>query len=125
LIVARQHAIEETRTGGGCRWLAEARVEGVLYVAQSRHGAAHELARRLVEAGIEDAPLRLHTDGLAGHAAWRSFHAMAGFTYVEGVGTLRRVRYAPQDSQGDVVAGSKQGVKPSEATIQGRSLPAL
>jgi hypothetical protein len=99
MIVVHQHAAEETRTGSGCRWLAEARVDGMLYIAQSRHGAAHALARRLVEAGIEDAPLRLFTDGLAGHATFRSFHEMAGFTYAESEARpLRRVRYvAAQD----------------------------
>jgi hypothetical protein len=119
MIIAHQHAAEETRTGSGCKWLAEARVDGVLYLAQSRHGAAHALARRLVEAGIGDAPLRLFTDGLAGYSTWRSFHEMAGYTYAEGDRQpLRRVRYQRrEDGVRAAAEGQKQGVKPPEATF--------
>jgi hypothetical protein len=33
----------------------------------------------LVEAGIADAPLRLYSEGLAGHSTFRSFYEMAGY----------------------------------------------
>jgi hypothetical protein len=63
-------------------------------VARSRHGAVYELARVLVAAGVEDRPLRVTFEGLAGHMTWPSFAAAAQWTLIEGVATpLRRKRW--------------------------------
>jgi len=78
---------------GGRAALAEAMVEGRVYVTRSRHGAPNELARQLVVAGIADRPMVIYCRGRAGTTTWRSFHAAAGWTYTEGDQPLRRVRY--------------------------------
>jgi hypothetical protein len=50
--------IEATRTpNSACVWIAEVTVEGRTYTARSRHGAANELARQLVAAGLADRPM--------------------------------------------------------------------
>ena len=85
---------EPTRTpNSACAWVAEAMVEGRVYVTRSRHGAPNELARQLVVAGIADRPMVIYCRGRAGTTTWRSFHAAAGWTYTEGDQPLRRVRY--------------------------------
>ena len=85
---------EATQTPrSACAWIAEAIVDGRTYTARSRHGAANELTRQLVAAGIIDRPMVIHYRGLAGTMTWRSFHAAATWTYSEGDQPLRRVRY--------------------------------
>jgi len=77
-IVVYQRPDEATRTPGkSCRWIAEATVDGLTFTAQSRSGAANELARMLVAAGVADAPMEIHTVGLRGCMTWRSFYAAA------------------------------------------------
>jgi hypothetical protein len=50
--------IEATRTpNSACVWIAEATVEGRTNTARWRHGAANELARHLVAAGLADRPM--------------------------------------------------------------------
>lgn len=72
MICMHQHPVPNTRTPEKpCRWQAEAIVDGTSHTAQSRSGAAHELARTLVGAGIADQPVTVHTAGIAGHAAYR------------------------------------------------------
>ena len=87
--------LEETRgPNRPCQWLAECEVVGRHFVARSRHGAVYELARVLVAAGVEDRPLRVTFEGLAGHMTWPSFAAAAQWTLIEGVATpLRRKRW--------------------------------
>src|SRR5262245_38709982 len=87
--------LEETRRpNSSCQWLAECEVDGRHFMARSRHGAVYELARVLVAAGLEDRPLRVTFQGVAGHATWPSFAAAAQWTLIEGVATpLRRKRW--------------------------------
>jgi hypothetical protein len=47
----------DTDTESACVWIAEVTVEGRTYTARSRHGAANELARQLVAAGLADRPM--------------------------------------------------------------------
>jgi hypothetical protein len=105
---------EHTRApNNSCYWVAEAVVDGVSYGARSRRGAPHELARVLVAAGIGDAPMRGITAGLRGETTYRSFHAMAGYSFKENARTpVRRARYRPaEEAQEGDPAASKQGVK--------------
>jgi hypothetical protein len=68
-----QRPDEPTRTPNkSCRWVAEAVVDGRTFTARSRYGVSNELARVLVAAGIADAPMRVHSAGLRGYAAYRS-----------------------------------------------------
>jgi hypothetical protein len=88
---------ESTRTpNSACLWIAETTVDGRGYVARSRHGAANELARQLVGAGLPDRPMVIHYRRRAGTMTWRSFHAAATWTFSEGDQPLRRVRYKQQ-----------------------------
>jgi hypothetical protein len=88
---------EATRTpSSACAWVAEVMVDGRPYNARSRHGAANELARQLVAAGIIDRPMVIRYGGRAGTMTWGSFHAAATWTYSEGDQPLRRVRYKEQ-----------------------------
>jgi hypothetical protein len=46
---------ESTRSpSSACLWIAEATVDGRVYVARSRHGAPNGLGRQLVDAGLAD-----------------------------------------------------------------------
>jgi hypothetical protein len=94
-IEVRQRPDGLTRTPGkSCVYVAEAPVSGVTYTGRARMGAPHELARILVAAGIADAPMQVHSQGLAGHMTYRSFHQMAGFTLKENASTpVHRVRW--------------------------------
>jgi hypothetical protein len=77
-IIVHQRPDEPTRTPNkSCRWVAEAVVDGRTFAARSRYGISNELARVLVAAGIADAPMRVHSAGLCGYAAYRSFHESA------------------------------------------------
>src|SRR5262245_27333163 len=88
---------EATRTpNSACAWIAETMVDGRVYVARDRHGAANELARQLVVAGLADRPMVIHYRGRAGTMAYRSLQAAATWTYSEGDQPLRRVRYREQ-----------------------------
>jgi hypothetical protein len=102
--------IEATRTpNSACVWIAEATVEGRTNTARSRHGAANELARHLVAAGLADRPMVIRHHGLAGTTTYPSFHAAAMWTFGEGERTLRRIRYR-QPPEG-VFLGSGTGQK--------------
>ena len=113
MIRVHQRPEERTRSANnGCCWIAEAIVNGILYSARSRHGAPHELARALVAAGIPDSPMQVMTAGLRGETTYRSFHAMAGYSFKENAQTpLRRARYRPPETaQEGGPAAPKQGV---------------
>ena len=92
-IVVRVRPLEETRTPNcGCVWLAECEVEGRRFEARCRHGAANALARELLVAGIADAPLEVHFDGVAGCLGWGSVAAAARRAYTEGNRPLQCIR---------------------------------
>jgi hypothetical protein len=91
-----------------CVWIAEATVEGRTYTARSRHGAANELARQLVAAGLADQPMVIRHDGLAGTMIYRSFHAATMWTFGEGERPLRRVRYRQPPEGGFLGSGTEQ-----------------
>lgn len=85
---------ETTRTPNSvCIWVAEATVDSRTYTVRSRHGAANELARQLVTAGLADRPMVISNRGRVGTGTYRSFHAAAQWTFTEGNQPLRRVRY--------------------------------
>jgi hypothetical protein len=85
---------EATRTSNSAStWIAKATVDGWAFTARSRHGAANELARQLVAAGLADRPMEIRYRGLAGTMTWSSFHAAATWTFSEGDRPLHRVRY--------------------------------
>ncbi len=66
MIVVRQFADEASRTpNNSCYWQAECVVDGLAYVARSRHGAPYALARELLAAGIPDAPMQVTSAGRA------------------------------------------------------------
>jgi hypothetical protein len=93
-VIIRQHPLEDCTPENSCSYLAETEIDGQRYEAKSRRGAAHELARALVAAGIPDQPVRLTHEGLRGEMRYPSLHRMAGQTYVEGRTTiLHRARY--------------------------------
>jgi len=87
---------------GRCVYRATCTVDGQDYQASKRSGASHELARRLVAAGIPDQPVRVRQVGLAGHLAWRSLHRMALFDIEEGNAPLHRVRWRPPPDHADL-----------------------
>jgi hypothetical protein len=117
-IVVRVRPLEETRTpNSGCLWLAECEIGGRHFQARSRHGAANELARQLVAAGVADQPLEVHFDGLPGCVRWGALKAAAKRTYTEGNRPLQCIRWAaPQDAVQAIRATPKQGVKARAAT---------
>jgi hypothetical protein len=63
----------------------------------------HALARVLVEAGVEDQPMQVHAEGLAGFMTYRSVHRVAERAIKENATTpVRAVRYQPrEDAQRD------------------------
>jgi len=97
LIVMLQRSLEETRTPErSCVYEAECEVDGRRYSARSRHGAANELARVLVSAGVPDQPPEIRQAGIKGCITWHSLHELARWTYHESATvTLRRVRWKP------------------------------
>jgi hypothetical protein len=114
-----QHAEETTRSANNsCSWIAETIINGIVYSTRSRHGAAHELARVLVDAGIPDAVMRVTTAGLRGETVYRSFHAMAVYTFRENAQTpVRRARWvAPGDATQQGQAAPKQAVNAPPGT---------
>ena len=95
-----QHSEETTRSANnGCSWIAETIINGIVYSARSRHGAAHELARVLAAAGIPDAVMRVTTAGLRGETVYRSFHAAADRTIEENAKVAVRSRRYPAASE--------------------------
>jgi hypothetical protein len=97
LIVMLQRPVEETPTPErSCVYEAECEVDGRRYSARSRHGAANELARVLVSAGVPDQPVEIRQAGIKGCMTWHSLHELARWTYHESATvTLRRVRWKP------------------------------
>ena len=83
-------------------------VEGLVYVARSRHGAPNELARQLVAAGLADRPMVIHCRGRGGTMTYRSFHGAARWTYTEGDQPLRRVKYREQPEGVFLGSGTRQ-----------------
>ena len=72
-------------------------VDGRRYSAKSRHGAANELARVLVSAGVPDQPVEIRQVGIKGCATYRSLQELASWAYEESATVpLRRVRWKPR-----------------------------
>jgi hypothetical protein len=93
-LAVRCRPLQETRgPNSSCEWLAECEVDDRRFAVSSRHGVVYELARVLVDAGIEDRGLRVTFTGVAGQMTWGSFAALAPWTLTEGSTTrLRRTR---------------------------------
>ena len=120
IIRVYQRPEEKTRSANnGCVWIAEIIVNGVSYVARSRHGAPQDLARVLVAAGIPDAPMQVTTAALRGETTYRSFYAAADRTIEEDAKVaVRSRRYRPpQNETQGVRAASKQGVNALADTL--------
>jgi hypothetical protein len=119
VIRVRQHPDPDTPTPGKS-WIASAIVEGVTYTACARHGAANELARLLVAAGIPDAQMKIVTAGQPGYGTIRSFHEAARWTYEETAATKppHMVRWRPAVETAQIAArkSSKRGVNDVAAT---------
>lgn len=98
LIVMFQRPLEDTRTPErSCVYAAECKVDGRRYSAKSRHGAANELARVLVSAGVPDQPVEIRQVGIKGCATYRSLQELASWAYEESATVpLRRVRWKPR-----------------------------
>jgi hypothetical protein len=63
-LIMRERPLPETRTPeNSCEW-ASAEVGGIAYLARSRRGAAHALARTLVAAGIPDQLVSVEAAGV-------------------------------------------------------------
>jgi hypothetical protein len=105
-------------------WLEECCVVGPAHKGRSavclrvrahlhRCGVSNELARVLVAIGIPDAPMQVHSAGLCGYAAYRSFHEAAKRTYEESAtGPMHRVRWvdpAVRAARITAAFGRKQG----------------
>jgi hypothetical protein len=92
-----QRPLEHTQTPQrSCVYEAECEVDGRLYSARSRHGAASELARMLVPAGVADQPVEVRQVGIKGWMSHRSLHKLARWTYQESAMVpLRRARWRP------------------------------
>lgn len=87
-------------------WIAETVIDGTPYSAHSRNGAPNELARMLVEAGVDDDVMRVYQEGVRGYLEWRSMHHAATRTFSEGALTpLRCVKYAPPLKSMEMVQG--------------------
>jgi hypothetical protein len=100
---------ESTRTpNSACAEVAEAMVEGRVYVARSRHGAPNELARQLVTAGLADRPMVIRYRRRVGTMIYHSFHGAARWTYTEGDQPLRRVKYREQPEGVFLGSGTRQ-----------------
>jgi hypothetical protein len=106
MIPIRTCIIAGSCTGTGSAWEAVAVVDGVPFAARSRHGSTAALARQLIDGGVPaDQPVRITFDGLAGHMTFRSLGALAGWTWTEGAGPLRRVPWQPRDFDRPSVGG--------------------
>ena len=75
---------EHTRTPEkSCFYVARCEVDGVEYTARSRYGAAYELARVLVAAGVADRPMRVTYGALKGVLVFASIAEAAKWTIEE------------------------------------------
>jgi len=106
---------QATRTANkGCVWIAATEIDDRRFVARSRYGAANELARQLLAAGIPDGPMIVRTTGLRGEMTIRSFHEAARFTYEESASKpVHMVRWRdPANETAQITArkGQKEGV---------------
>ena len=79
-------------SGGGSRGSAWRAVSGE-YEATSRSGAPFALARVMVAAGCEAAPVEVYTDDYKGCMRYRSLHWMATRTIEESDRPLTNTRY--------------------------------
>jgi hypothetical protein len=80
----------------GSAWIAETSIDGSPYQARSHSSTPCALARKLVDAGIPDQPVRATQPGLAGHIEWRSLHTLATRTISESASTpIRAERWQP------------------------------
>jgi hypothetical protein len=109
---------EATRTpNSACIWIAEATVDGRMYTARSRRGAANELVRQLVAAGLADRAMVIRNRRSAVSGSYRSFHAAAKWTFSEGDQPLHRVRYREQPKGLFPVSGTGQKCVSSAAHV--------
>jgi hypothetical protein len=97
-----------------CYWVAETVLDdGRRFNARSRHGAANELARRLVEAGVADDELQVYEtrgDRRIRTLHYRSFHGAAKWTFSEGDAPVHRARYvSPENIRASVAASAQKG----------------
>jgi hypothetical protein len=93
-------------TKRGAAWEASAEIDARVFKAQSRSGTPNALGRILVEQGVADQPVEVF-DVDMGMVVMRhrSLHGMAKWTYAEGDGVLRRVRYTPGPEGGFFALG--------------------
>jgi hypothetical protein len=109
VIVIHQRIDPDSRTANrGSAWVAETIVDGVTYLARSRNGAPHEIARQLIAAGIEDQSARVYTAGIKGFMSYKSIAKMATRTIVE---SAARSVHSEKWSE-FVPIGGKNGGKP-------------
>ncbi len=107
-----RHDLEGARSPTrGSAWIAETFVEGAAYRARSHSSASCALARRLVEAGIADQPVRASQSGVVGFIEWPSLHAMATRTISESATLpIRSVKWREFSD-----AGFSEAALPSDA----------
>jgi hypothetical protein len=96
----------------GAWWRAVAIIDGLTYQARSRSGAAYELARQLVAAGVPDQPAVVHQPNVAGFLRFISLHRMATRSLEENATTpVRDRRWSPPpDADAGVRNAQKWGV---------------
>jgi hypothetical protein len=86
---------------------ADAEWNGVLYTAQTAHGACAELARKLVDAGCPDQPVEVYLRGGTRSMSCKSLHGLAKTTLTEGDKTrIKRIKYVanPMFAKGEANA---------------------
>jgi hypothetical protein len=128
VITIHCRVLPETRTANSAAaWVATCEIDGRRFEARSRHGVANALARKLVTAGVPDAPLEIHYEGLTGTVRYRSFHAAAVRTFTESASTpLRRAPFrefgeAPEGVE-TMSPGNPQCVtSPTASSLKGRA----
>jgi hypothetical protein len=108
-LVMHQSMVADSRTPNkASKWRATCQINGQEYSVESRSGAPHALARILVDLGVEDQPVTVVSEPVAGEngkmryiggrLSYRSLHWMAGHTLVESATQpLHLARYREPD----------------------------
>jgi hypothetical protein len=107
-----------------CYWVAETTIDGIVYRARSRQGAANELARTLIAAGVADAPMETYLPpaerwGPCARMGWGSpgmrlqyfgsLYRAAGSTHQESATrSVHREQYVPPDEIAAARAGKRE-----------------
>jgi hypothetical protein len=118
MIAVTLRPLPDTRTPErGCRWLAETVIGSERFEAVRRNGAAYELARVLVAAGIEDQPVEVCQEGPRGYALrWHSLRRMAQFEIRESATEpVKLIRYRGMPLA-RWVKGKTGGIPPESAS---------